>query len=650
MLRGSDNSAFRGALSLSIALLAAATLPRSAMSAEYEGEPLAEIDYADVNDPEFALKGYMSEPGDMAEKDGLVPAVVILPDWDNVNGYEMTRADMISKELGYAAFTADIYGADMHDVQDMPVKVEQATKYRSDFALFNSRIQSAIETVKRQPGVDPDRVAIIGYCLGGTGVIGYSFANNDANDADSDIVAAVSFHGGLMEFPVEGEMRNPLLVLSGGNDDAGTAVEDLEATLKAANATWQTTRYSGVVHGFTKFGSDAYDEWVDGRSWMEMSSFLKEAFGETEYGTPEPADGTDYVVVDGSGGDEDEAEVATTTTAVARAADTDGSMVTVQTVSYDDDGFPLEGYLAVPPGLEDGETRPALVILPDWDGVNGPTGYEAGRAVLAAEEAGYVAMVADIYGTNYTDVVDFEARVAQATYYRSDPALFVQRIQAGIDEVLAHPSVDADSVFVAGYCFGGTGSIDYGFSASALENVKAVVPLHGGLTPLRAVEADAVKPYVLVLSGGVDDAHGNTTELEMHLDAHQAKWEISRYSNAEHGFTKWGSGAYQATADSRSWDSMMSLFKTLSDDGDDHDADQDDHHDGDCHCDGDVPHCKDPADEAAYEDECHGDDHDHGDMDSMDEVMADDSSADGGRFSVCAIATAVAALFVALAL
>merc|ERR1711966_269361 len=157
-----------------------------------------------------------------------------------------------------------------------------------------------------------------------------------------------------------------------------------------------------------------------------------------------------------------------------------------------------------------------------------------------------------------------------------------------------------------------------------------------------------------VLSGGVDDAHGNTTELEMHLDAHQAKWEISRYSNAEHGFTKWGSGAYQATADSRSWDSMMSLFKTLSDDGDDHDADHDDHHDGDCHCDGDVPHCKDSADEAAYEDECHGDDHDHehdhGDMDSMDEVKADDSSADGGRFSVCAIATAAAALFVALAL
>jgi len=280
--------------------------------------------------------------------------------------------------------------------------------------------------------------------------------------------------------------------------------------------------------------------------------------------------------------------------------------------------------------------------------------------VLAAEQAGYIAMVADIYGTNYTDVVDFETRIAQATYYRSDPALFVQRIQAGIDQVLAHPNVDTDNVFVAGYCLGGTGSIDYGFSATALDNVKAVVPLHGGLTPLRAVETDAVKPYVLVLSGGVDDAHGNTTELEMHLDAHQAKWEISRYSNAEHGFTKWGSGAYQAMADSRSWDAMMSLFQTLSDgdDGDDHDdhdieheEDHEEDHDVDCHCDGDVPHCKDPADEATYANECHGDDHDHDETGmAMGEAAMDDSSAQSGRSPYGAIAAAMAALFVAITL
>merc|ERR1712194_442660 len=96
-----------------------------------------------------------------------------------------------------------------------------------------------------------------------------------------------------------------------------------------------------------------------------------------------------------------------------------------------------------------------------------------------------------------------------------------------------------------------------------LDNVKAVVPIHGGLTPLRAVQTDSVTPYVMILSGGVDDAHGNTTELELHLDAANATWEISRYSNAQHGFTGWSSPAYQPMADSRSWMSTMSLFETM---------------------------------------------------------------------------------------
>ena len=40
-------------------------------------------------------------------------------------------------------------------------------------------------------------------------------------------------------------MPNPILVLSGGADDTGTAVEDLESRLVEANSTWQITRYSG---------------------------------------------------------------------------------------------------------------------------------------------------------------------------------------------------------------------------------------------------------------------------------------------------------------------------------------------------------------------------------------------------------------------
>jgi len=302
------------------------------------------------------------------------------------------------------------------------------------------------------------------------------------------------------------------------------------------------------------------------------------------------------------------------------------------------------------------EKRPALVILPDWDGVNGPTGYEAERAVLAAKEGGYVAMVADIYGTEYTNVDDIPTRVELSTFYRSDPELFVGRIQAGIDQLMAHEAVDTSKIFVAGYCFGGTGAIDYAFSEGALENVKAVVPLHGGLNPLRAVQTDAVQPYVLIHSGGVDDAHGNTTELEAHLDGASATWEITRYSYARHGFTKWGTGEsspYQAMADSRSWMSMMSLMETLSTDEEETDmADMTDTTDM-TDMEGEKMESHDGEhDEGSHDDkdhDSHDHDHDHSEMEGeMEGEMDDqklDSSANGlSVFGSMVLASLIAAL------
>jgi hypothetical protein len=62
------------------------------------------------------------------------------------------------------------------------------------------------------------------------------------------------------------------------------------------------------------------------------------------------------------------------------------------------------------------------------------------------------------------------------------------------------------------------------------------------------------------LSGGADDSHGNQTQLESALNDANATWEISRYSGVVHGYTVWGSGAYNLNADARSWESMMTAF------------------------------------------------------------------------------------------
>jgi hypothetical protein len=65
--------------------------------------------------------------------------------------------------------------------------------------------------------------------------------------------------------------------LSGGDDDAHGNQTDLEAALNAGNAIWEITRYSGVVHGFTKWDSvEAYSLKADYRSWESMLTAFQE--------------------------------------------------------------------------------------------------------------------------------------------------------------------------------------------------------------------------------------------------------------------------------------------------------------------------------------------------------------------------------------
>lgn len=97
-----------------------------------------------------------------------LPAVVILPDWDGVNGYEQERATALAK-LGYVAFAADIFGADKQFVASFPDRISNVTYFRTNPDAYISRIQSAIDQVKTlDADVLPEEIAIIGYCFGGT--------------------------------------------------------------------------------------------------------------------------------------------------------------------------------------------------------------------------------------------------------------------------------------------------------------------------------------------------------------------------------------------------------------------------------------------------------------------------------------------------
>jgi dienelactone hydrolase len=97
--------------------------------------------------------------------------------------------------LGYSAFAADIYGVRLQSNLTDEMKIQYASMYRDNMTLFVQRIERAIAEVKTVENVDTDNVFVIGYCLGGTGIIQLAFSGND------EVKGVVSFHGGLTTLP-----------------------------------------------------------------------------------------------------------------------------------------------------------------------------------------------------------------------------------------------------------------------------------------------------------------------------------------------------------------------------------------------------------------------------------------------------------------
>lgn len=216
--------------------------------------------------------------------EGKRPAILIIHQWTGLTDYEKMRARMLA-ELGYNVFAADIYGV---GIRPQPSEAgEVAGKYKADRALYRARTLAGLDVLLKDERTDTGKVAAIGYCFGGTGVL-------ELARAGTSLQGVVSFHGGLA--PMEGmeakagKIPAKILCFHGALDPFVPAAE-LDAFRKEmtdAGADWQLKTFGGAVHAFTQkmAGDDiskgaAYNAKADTRSWAEMQQFLAEIFVES---------------------------------------------------------------------------------------------------------------------------------------------------------------------------------------------------------------------------------------------------------------------------------------------------------------------------------------------------------------------------------
>lgn len=217
-----------------------------------------------------ALEGYLARD---AQADERRPAVLLLHDWHGVGDTVRMRAQMLAR-LGYVAFAADLYGAGVRPEGE--AASAEAAKYYGDLPLLRTRVAAGFTVLQQHPTVDPARLAVIGYCFGGTAAVEFARTGAPAR-------GVVSFHGGLIahEPSDAAAIAASLLVLTGADDPVvpDDAVVAFENELRGApHVDWQVTSYSGAPHAFTIPGTDRYRPRADARSWRALVCFLDEVF------------------------------------------------------------------------------------------------------------------------------------------------------------------------------------------------------------------------------------------------------------------------------------------------------------------------------------------------------------------------------------
>ena len=232
------------------------------------------IAYSDAG---VSLKGFLAYND---KSTGKRPGILVMPEAFGLGKNAKARAQQLA-DLGYVALGGDPFG-DGREFTDLQDAMKVAGALMADAARFRARARAGLDKLASLPQVDPNRLAAIGYCMGGT------FALELARDG-APLRGVVSFHGGLQtQRPaVAGQVKAKVLVCHGSDDPLIPAaqVTGFIDEMTKARADWQMISYGNTVHSFTNPDADGtmmpgikFNAQSDARSWLAMRNFFDEIF------------------------------------------------------------------------------------------------------------------------------------------------------------------------------------------------------------------------------------------------------------------------------------------------------------------------------------------------------------------------------------
>jgi carboxymethylenebutenolidase len=190
------------------------------------------------------------------------PGIVVIQEWWGLNDQICGVADRFAR-AGYNALAPDLYKGRVTTEPDEASHLMTGLDFPG---ATHQELRGAVTYLKTKG----DKVAIMGFCMGGALTIGAAVHL-------PDIAAAICFYGiPSADFADPAKIRAPFQSHFANQDDWCTPakVDEFEAAMNRAGIKHEVYRYD-AAHAFFNERSAAYDVACANLSWQRMAEFLK---------------------------------------------------------------------------------------------------------------------------------------------------------------------------------------------------------------------------------------------------------------------------------------------------------------------------------------------------------------------------------------
>lgn len=211
------------------------------------------------------VKGTLYAP---ASAKGKLPALVVIHEWWGLNDWVQEQASKLADQ-GYVTLAIDLYRGKVAKTPDEAHELMRGVP--SDRASRD--LTAAADFLRSQSNVDPSRVGVIGWCMGG----GYAL---DLALADPKLKVAVINYGHLMVDPANLAKINAKVLGIFGGQDRGITPADVHAfedAMKKAGKSVEIKIYDDAGHAFENPNNkDGYKPQDAADAWQRTTNFLEQ--------------------------------------------------------------------------------------------------------------------------------------------------------------------------------------------------------------------------------------------------------------------------------------------------------------------------------------------------------------------------------------